>query len=255
MSRITMDTLTWRALLAGKVSRAVKVPRNGQAMPCRRGDRIPVMRPPGGRAVGRVHILATPVLQPLEQLVPAGDVRAAMQHGAPTTTEFYRRFLAMHDQRVRRLTPDEVVELDGDQIAEFWQRWLQREVWALAVTLEREQHDRFLARTSKATGHKLVDEAGFALRLDGRDDAARGYTRDPRLALGDEGAAVDDVALAVFADEARARDRMRAKEAAAEVRAALDRLDALAAERGVVLHRDRRVIEDRLDKVERRFAA
>jgi hypothetical protein len=51
------------------------------------------------------------------------------------------------------------------------------------------------------------------------------------------------------------QDRPSAKEAAAEVRAALDRLDALAAERGVVLHRDRRVIEDRLDKVERRFAA
>lgn len=256
MSRLTMDNPTWRALLAGKVSQAVKVPRDINApAPCRRGDRLPVMRPPGGRAVCRVLVLETPRIELLGDLVPAGDVRAALDHGAPTSTEFQRRFLALHDPRVRRLDPDAVSDLTAGELIGYFERWLERPVWSLRVTLDREQQDRFLARSSRATGHRLVDAAGFPLKQRADDDHARGYTHDPRLAVEEEGAAVDDATLAVFTDEARLRDAARARQATAELRAALDRLELLAGEQGVHVGKDRRVIEDRIARLERKLAA
>lgn len=253
--RLTMDTLTWRALIAGKVTRAVKVPRGDQPAPCRRGDTLPVMRHTGGRAVCRVHVLERPQLSLLGDLVPAGDVRAALDHGAPTSTEFQRRFLALHDQRVRRLDADAVSDLTAAELIGYFERWLERPVWSLRVTLDREQQDRFLARSSRATGHQLVDAAGFPLKQRADDDNARGYTHDPRLAVEEEGAAVDDATLAVFTDDARARDAARAREATAELRAALGRLEQLAGEQGVQVGKDRRVIEDRIARLERKLAA
>ena len=155
----------------------------------------------------------------------------------------------------KRLDADAVSDLTAAELIGYFERWLERPVWSLRVTLDREQQDRFLARSSRATGHQLVDAAGFPLKQRADDDNARGYTHDPRLAVEEEGAAVDDATLAVFTDDARARDAARAREATAELRAALGRLEQLAGEQGVQVGKDRRVIEDRIARLERKLAA
>ena len=241
--RITVDKHTWRALLDGKANRVVRhgpEPRARVAPVFRYGDRT---------SVGRLRILGV-APSTMGAVMPDGDVKAALEHGAPTTVEFKRRWLAHHDRFVKRLTGDQVAALSADEIAALWEPWTTLRVWSLQVELDKAQRDRFLRERPSSDRTRLTDDAGFRRQVSGGGDLARGYTENPALGLSGEQAAVDDVTLARFAAEAEDRDAARRRRDLAELQQAIDNVRWLDADTRHV-----RVIRRQIELMANRGAA
>lgn len=199
VARITLDRHTVRQILDGTCTHAIKLtdrePEPGHGLIFRAGEH---------RSACRIHI---------DQVVPTTVGQAIADNpqklGAPDRTEARRRWLAVHDRRVRRLTGEQQAALTAPQIADLWTSWQHKPCWLLIFALDTSEHSRLLARTGKATGHKLVDRDGFARRVDASDDHARGYTTTPQLAINGADEAVDDLWLERFAEHARDQERQR----------------------------------------------
>lgn len=239
--RITLDRHTVRAVIDGVCTRAPKIsgsePAAGNGIIFRSGER---------RSVCRIHIDTV-------EATTLGDALAnnPEQLGAPDLTEARRRFMIVHDRRVTRLTGEEQAALTADDLLELWARWAPLPAWLLHFRLDTSDHGRFLARTGKATGHKLVDRDGFSRRINATDDQARGYTTIPELAIDGAGEAVDDLTLARYTETARDQHADREAATIDELR---QRLIEIAEPRDA---RDVRVVLDRLARMEqtRRRAA
>lgn len=205
MTRLTVDRHLWRALLDGKASRAIRLgqePKLGPATVFRHGHPT---------SVGRVQILDV-TAGTLDQIIPDNDIKAALEHGAPTTTEFRRRWLSHHDRHVKRMTADQIADLTEHDIRDRWRDWRPVRVWDLSVVLDTVQRDRFLAARPHADRTVLTDQAGFRLPVAGGGDLARGYTTTAAQGLAGEGAAVDDLTLERFAAQAQDRDAHRRRQ-------------------------------------------
>ena len=220
--RVTLDRHTIRSLIDGKCDRIARLgtePKTGGCSVFRLGQ--------SGGAVCKLTVLdVTPAT--LDQLVPDGDVRAALEHGAPTTTEFRRRWLSQHDRHVKRMTGDEIADLTEQDIGGFWHDWRPVRVWSMAVRLDTISRERFIAVRPQADRTRLTDQAGFRLHVADGGDLARGYTSTPALGLPGEGAAVDDHTLERFAAEASDRDAARRRRDLFELEKALEAVVWLA---------------------------
>lgn len=239
--RLSVDKHTWAALLFGKADRIVRLGSEPRPGP------VPVFKTGHRQSCGRLIVRqVTP--STLDELMPDGDVKAALLHGAPTTVEFRRRWLAQHDRAVKRMTADQIAGMPDDEVTDRWRDWRPVRVWSLLVELDRRDRERFLSSRPQSDRARLTDNAGFRLQSAGGGDAARGYTNLPALGLSGEGAAVDDVTLERFAVEAQDRDAARRRERLYEVERQLlaAAVDADA--------RDLKVIRDRLQAMARRAA-
>ena len=241
VARITLDRHTVRQILDGTCTRAPKIsdtePQTGAGVIFRAGERRSACR-----------IIVDQVEHTTLGDVFAGDSQLL---GSPDGTEARRRWMAVHDRRVSRLTGEQQAALTADEILELFGRWTTIPAWLLVFRLDTSDHGRFLARTGKATGHKLVDRHGFARRVDATDDQARGYTTIPELSIDGAGEAVDDLTLARYTEQARERDAEREIASIDDLRR---RLIAIAEPKDA---RDVRVVLDRLARMEqaRRRAA
>lgn len=199
-ARIQLDKHTRGQILAGKLTRLVRLPTRTRFAA---GDICPVM-PESGPASFRVMVV-TAEWTFLPQAIPTGDVVTARQLGHRTSLDAQRSFLLRNHAPFRRLTDVQRGELTDQQITDAWEAWAERRCWSLIVQPHVSLEERFIARSPHATAEKVVDAGGFRIHKTAADNLARGYTTDPRLAVQDEGACVDDVTLARFAEEARAR--------------------------------------------------
>lgn len=196
-ARIQLDKHTRGQILAGKVTRIVRLPSRARFAP---GDICPIM-PESGPAVFRVYIIDA-LWTRLADAIPEGDVVTARELGARTSHDARTRFLLRHHRPFTRRDPDTIATTE---IQAVWDRWATRDCWALHIRPHVSLEERFMARSPHATSEKVVDEAGFRIHKQAADNLARGYTTDSRLAVEGEGACVDDVTLARYAEEARAR--------------------------------------------------
>lgn len=243
--RITLDRHTIRALVDGRCTRVVKhgpQPKAGECQVFRFGQ-------PGG-AVCRLEILSAPVGTTFDGLMPDGDVRSALEHGAPTTSEFRRRWLAQHDRTVKRMDADRIADLTEPDITGFWASWRPVQVWSLHVRLDTIVRERYLAAAPSSDRVRLLDEFGTRLpNVPNGGDMARGYVTVPSAGLPGEGAAVDDVDLLRFAGEAGDELAARRRQELFDLERQLRSVRWL---RGDADARDLRAIERRLAAMRRR---
>lgn len=225
--RLTLDRHTINSLARGKCSRLVRYGPEPTPGPCavfRLGQK--------GSSVCSVEILGKPEGTTFEQLMPDGDVKSALEHGAPTTTEFRRRWLAQHDRVVKRMTADEISDLTAEVIAEHWSSWRPVRVWGLQVRLDTLVRDRYLAPVpwENRDRMQLVDELGEQVAVPNGGDLARGYVSFATAGLPGEHAAVGDVELLRYAAEAGDNDAARRRQALYDLEQMLERLTLLDAD-------------------------
>lgn len=199
-ARIQLDKHTRGMILAGKVTRLVRVPTRTRFAT---GDICPIM-PEAGPASFRV-VVTEAVWTFLPDAIPAGDVITARQLGYRTSLDAQRAFLVRNHPPFRRLPENDRAEIPDQAITKAWAAWQDRRCWSLSIQPHTSLEERFMARSPHATSEKVVDAGGFRIHKQAADNLARGYTTDSRLAVEGEGACVDDVTLARYAEEARAR--------------------------------------------------
>lgn len=198
--RIQLDKHTRGMILAGKVTRLVRVPTRTRFTT---GDICPIM-PEAGPASFRV-VVTEAVWTFLPDAIPAGDVITARQLGHRTSLDAQRAFLVRNHPPFRRLPETDRAELNDHAITKAWATWADRRCWSLSIQPHTSLEERFMARSPHATAEKVVTPEGYRIHKQAADNLARGYTTDSRLAVEGEGACVDDVTLARYAEEARAK--------------------------------------------------
>ena len=197
-ARIQLDKHTRGMILAGKVTRLVRVPTRTRFAT---GDICPIM-PEAGPASFRV-VVTEAVWTFLPDAIPAGDVITARQLGYRTSLDAQRAFLVRNHPPFRRLPENDRAELNDAAITKAWAAWTDRRCWSLSIQPHTSLEERFMARSPHATAEKVVTPEGYRIHKTAADNLARGYTTDSRLAVEGEGACVDDVTLARYAEEAR----------------------------------------------------
>lgn len=248
-NRIVLDGQHVRLVIVGKQSAALRPTKpSDDGEPYAVGEVVAVCKL-GGKRVCSVRVDSIR-RRPLGEL----GMLDARSLGYRTLHAWRAAWMRQHDPMVRGLTgPDLDAFLDDEQqiTDRFTARWHDVPVWHTSFTFQPDLDQRFLAA------------AGHATNSDEQGNTARGYTTNPALALPDEGSAVDDATLEVYAQDARARHAKRATDRRAEAaKAARDQPDDLAmrltalrtiaAQKGLNIEGDVKALTDRINKLARK---
>jgi hypothetical protein len=205
------------------------------------GQELAVRTKPGGPEKARVTVLDV-----TKQYLGDLTQQDAIAEGYRTRGEYARAFLT--DRKSKWLQADERSDDEClERLTHLYGHW---RMWVITFVLF-EDHSRFLsARPAKVRPGAPAKVA--------EDDESRGYTSGADTL--DAGEAVPDLDLRRQTAEARDRDALRQKayddELLSEKRSLEERLARarkLAAERGVNVSSDVRVVEQRIERIERKI--
>lgn len=241
--RLTLPGKHVSLVLQGKQTAWVReATAAGGQPPVRVGERLTVVKA-GGRRVCQVAVTDVHA-----STLGAVDYHSARACGFRTTQDWQQH---MAPRLVPRLT---AVPLDDlpPAVDEVWPRLTSRPCWIIRFRYTPDLQERFIRR---GVGHE-TDAPATA-------DEARGYTRNPGLALPGEPPAVDDATLHEFAEAARQRHARRAtdrREQAAQVAREqpdelamrLTALRTIARQKGLNIEGDVRVLTDRINRLARK---